>query len=247
MTDAAGYLEPEEDGRYTVMAQWEELDRFDLTTINEPLDRVDVHCTDAHWLRADHLEADTLYGWKLSVHRSQFNDSRFRRVNLRDLRSVNPVRMERIHVDEDIILYDADFPYANLSDGFVGGIVRLRGEKTGRVDLRGTGAGGVQTLFDDLDDHHVIVDEDTYIHLVPDELSQDLGYRSLSDEAAQLITLAEEYGAPFTADDLVKEYKSAARARDYLPSLAARNFVDRDDDTYTLSRRGEHAARFLSR
>lgn len=249
--DIDRYLVAEED-EVDVAARHERFETLDLRDADTALDMIDLRCSDGDWVRAHDITADSLYGWNLDVRRIQLNDSRFHRVNLRGLATRNPVRMERIHVAEDVLLYDADFPYANLSDGFVGGAVMVRGDRAGRLDLRGAAVGSLDTALGDLDDVYVSVDEDTYIHDVPDELADDLGYGRVTDREQQVLSAMDRYGDgptdPVARDGLARyvEHMTDAAESDQevnglLSSLSRKGFVETVDEQVTYTRRGEHA------
>ncbi len=240
--DAADYLEETDDGTVLAAAH---ADTDTLDIAGSDLAQLDVHCAAVtRRLRADDVEADHLYAWNLTAHRPEFHDSRFGRATLRGIASRNPVRLERVHVDGRLDLYDADVPWVDLSDAHVGDTLALRGADTGRVDLRGAAVGSIETLHGDLDDIHIVTDDDTYVHDVPDALRDDLGYAAVSDAEADVLAMAAAYDDGFTYDDLQQDYKRAVAYAGTLGPLVQRDFLAHEGDTFTLTARGRSAHRF---
>lgn len=190
--------------------------------------------------------------WQDTAEKIDLGNSRSRHVILResDVDAYLGARIETgyLHVK------DARVDALTLSDATLDELV-LDGAEVGTVDLSGAVIGCIDTEDDAA--YEAVVDEDTYLHEVPAELVEELGYRQVTDREQNVLHALDRLGYrsedPVDAETVawyVQDVMDAAESEQAVhgaaSSLSRKRMVDVEDGQYAFTPRGMHAHTYRS-
>lgn len=214
-----------------------------------------VDVWDADVLRIDGRDSDVGEGivvWNGDAERLDLGNSSSDHVIVRDssIKRYWGARMETGYVN----VKDADIRSVTLAWATVDAI-KLDGADAGTVDISGATIGGIEA--DERSTYNIIVDDDTYVHDVPEELVAELGYRQVTENEHAVLDAVARLGFhvkdPMDAEtvawyvqDVMDAAESPQQVHGTASSLVRKGMLTVEDGQYGFTTRGMHAHTYTS-
>lgn len=185
--------------------------------------------------------------WRDTAEKLDLGNSQSEHVILRDstVDAYQGARMETGYVH----IKDARVGTLTLTDAVLDALL-LDGAEVGTVDLSGAVLGGIDAGEDAV--YEAVMDDDTYIHEVPEEFVEDLGYRQVTEQERNVLYAVDRLGYrsadPVAAEtvawyvqDVMGAADSPQEVHGTASSLTRKRMLETEAGQYAFTPRGMHA------